>query len=107
VKDKLSVEVTLDDIAKGERNGWCSCPIVLAFRRANPKADGVLVDGADVAWLVGNHEFAYKLPDDIANWLEAFDLGKDVEPTSFEVPLNEVICFTQEGFPELFLQEGE
>jgi hypothetical protein len=83
----IKIDVTSDDIAKGEREQPCRCPIALALTRAHPGQ-----------WVLGEHtaDFYFddadgtiSLPNEARDFIKRFDNGDPVEPFSFELELDE------------------
>lgn len=84
----VTVTVTAEDIASGEREKCERCPIALALRRATgePKAyaDAVMLAAisADENWFKG------ATPDKAFRFMCEFDGKKPVEPFTFTVELS-------------------
>jgi len=89
---KLRVEVTAEDIAKGQREEVCLCPIALALSRCGVR--GPAVAGA-VGWTPGDNRWSVTfvedyenetiLPEECGTFASAFDKGEPVEPFTFEI----------------------
>jgi len=74
----IRVEVTADDIQRGEKKSETSCAIAVAAKRSGAKLvyvdpTSIHVDGVD-----------YRLPDEARRFVDAFDACHVVEPFSFE-----------------------
>jgi hypothetical protein len=87
----LRVEVTHDDIARGEREKPCECPVALALKRAG--CTGVEVwEGEVLGWFEGIH-FQVPPPDAVDRFVEAFDNGgvsvPSVAPFTFDLDIGE------------------
>lgn len=89
---KLKLKVTKEHIEKGEREDETSCPIALALMECTIYGQkiirAVVNSGSSIACRTENG-YDYKVvgfDPDIATFIDAFDLGDDVEP--FEKELN-------------------
>jgi hypothetical protein len=82
---KVTINVTMMDIAKGKkmRGGWC--PVALAMRRKGFKR--VCVNG--YTWKKRHDGKNYPMPESVAIFASLFDRGEEVSPFKFtlEVPL--------------------
>jgi hypothetical protein len=93
---KLRVEVTAEDIACGQRENPCACPIAKALIRAgarDPMVAGAFIrddedhDG-DSPWAVSfDHDYLteVRLPGECGEFASSFDRGLPVEPFTFEI----------------------
>jgi len=74
----MQIRVTQTDIKNGVENDLCNCPIALAVKRAT----GLSVVRICCSWIKykGNH---HDTPDAAIKFIEAFDVGKPVEPFTF------------------------
>lgn len=87
---KIKIDVTQEDIDKGEQGTPNACPIALACVRAgytNPDVDGLCIsitapDGGRV------HAVTPKVA---TLFVEYFDGGLEVEPFSFEIDADEIL----------------
>ena len=77
----IRVEVTEEDIAKGEKKDHCYCPLALAFKRAGLKDP--IVENYTAEHAGGLIE----LPLEACDFVHDFDLGRPVEPFTFTVEL--------------------
>lgn len=75
------IEVTAEDIKRGQRRTCSACPIALAAQRALQCS--VLV-GCTSIWQPGRTNW-WKLPAQAQAWRERFDNHERVEPFTFEV----------------------
>lgn len=78
---KIKINVTQNDIKKGERKITYACPIALALIRRGFKQPHVTcyeIRGA----LAGSSTFAFP-PERVKQFMKAFDAKKKVKPTSF------------------------
>jgi len=79
---RVRVEVTAEDIVKGEPKDHCFCPLALACKRAgirSPVVENYSLESED-----GNAALA----DEACDFVHDFDLGRPVKPFSFEVELS-------------------
>lgn len=95
-KGHLTVSVTADDIARGERRCADKCPIALAIKRVS-ECEDVSVEGGmglllrakgtsyDRTWVGVDRETRSLIDDFIA----MFDEGDDVEEVVFEIKIDE------------------
>lgn len=82
----LDVEVTAEDIAKGVKEDCGACPVALALRRAG--LGRAMVDGTSISWSFGvSGGGDVECPCHVAEFIESFDEGDDVEPFSFQLTL--------------------
>ena len=95
-KSHIIVTVTQEDIKRGKRLCADGCPIALATKRAS---------GSEEAWVEGGTGVLIRVPgtiyertwigvdketrDRIDRFMDMFDGGDDVEPTAFEIMLDE------------------
>jgi hypothetical protein len=80
----VKVQVTAADIERGVAGDDCKCPVALAIRRATgiPTSVG---DGVIVIDYATPQQVEIWSPEDVAHFVEEFDLGHDVEPFEFEL----------------------
>lgn len=78
----MKIEVTQEDIDKGERGSCSGCPVALAMKRALGVQTLLVED--DAAWT--NME-EYLLPDPVPDFIGDFDTGEPVKPFTFELPI--------------------
>lgn len=87
----VTVEVTLDDIAKGEREACERCPIACALIRAagTPRAfvDGEVMAAGDWEGIFPRAGIRVPMPPEAAEFAMAFDDGRPVKPFTFTVEL--------------------
>lgn len=85
----LHVEVTADDVERGQRGAPCACPVALALLRAGCQAVEVW-EGELLGWYQGMH-FQVTPPDAVDRFVENYDNGgvgvPSVAPFSFELDL--------------------
>ena len=84
---RLRIEITEDDINKGEAKQPSSCPIALAVERMFPDAFGISV--TDEIRIDGYRYRGAKVSD----FVESFDSGGYVEPCIIEVSRDESESF--------------
>lgn len=79
----IKVEVTKEDIANGERENSCKCPVALALSRLGTD---VSVGNGEIGFWLGDKYRLIEIPDMVDDFITQFDNGKEVEP--FEFTLN-------------------
>ncbi len=86
----VTVEVTAEDIAAGERDSCERCPIAIAVQRT-----GLIRVHADADAIWGwpddgddTESIGCDTPDIAARFMEDFDTGEPVEPFAFTVELS-------------------
>jgi hypothetical protein len=91
---KLTINVTTDDIAAGERGSCRNCPVALAALRVLPGRSEVRVRPRELsvaalgpAFAGGSRHFTADLPATAWVWISDFDDGEPVLPFRFEVKL--------------------
>ena len=80
----MLIEVTAEDIKKGEQGNCWRCPIALALIRAF-RTDDVAAPGP---YARINHE-RLDLPNEVRRFIDDFDNGDEVSPFTFELPIKE------------------
>lgn len=80
----MTITITAADIEQGNKNCAYSCPASLALRRQTGTCWAV---ARRCAYAEGGGEFVP--PPELRAWIDAFDTGLPVEPTTFEVELPE------------------
>ena len=88
---ELKVSVTLNDILEGKRLDGSSCPVAFALERATGKA---WVHADYVTFRVTDDvagQLSYVMPREVENWIRRYDDGVAVRPTTFIVPLEDMI----------------
>jgi hypothetical protein len=99
----VRVRVTRQHIAQGIQGDCSHCPLALAFREV-----GLHVRVGVRILIIDRHP--YQMPALLADWADAFDAGREVEPIEFafelpdelvqaELPLEEVIAPEQDEIP--------
>lgn len=79
---KLRIEVTETDIARGEENSACRCPVALALVRQIPGFEPeVGIMHLDMGWL-------FKTPESVCEFIYNFDEGEFVEPFAFDIDID-------------------
>jgi hypothetical protein len=97
------VRVTRQHIAQGIQGDCSLCPLALAFRAAG------LTVRVGVRILIIDRR-PYRMPALLADWADAFDAGREVEPIEFafelpdelkqaELPLEEVFTAQEDEIP--------
>lgn len=86
----IIINVTQDEINRGERNKCKSCPIALSIIRSVDYPHVYV--GKNIVTFYTSHDFSrilpskiVKLPKEIQNWIYAFDSKMPVMPISFEL----------------------
>ncbi len=84
----MIIKVTNDHIAEGDQGDENSCAVALAVKEQVPGVDPetVRVQGCSILFNVGDAAYDIRTPDEIAEWIEAFDAGG----IEVEVELDEV-----------------
>ncbi len=83
----MKVEVTAKHIAKGDRNLAESCPVALALKDLG--ASWVVADTDHVNFCLNGQRMSCGFPEDVEHWIEDFDTGCEVEPITFDLPIEE------------------
>ena len=83
---KFRIVITKEDIAKGERENPYSCAVALAIKRRFP-GYRVDVDGRDVEIRMGRKSRCYAASERMEVFIERFDRGQPVKPSTFVVTL--------------------
>jgi hypothetical protein len=87
------VDVTLDDIAHGEKMSCSRCPIARAVGRAFPDAQEIHTAGNIFVQLPPDEGKAYPrryqggTPEEARKFMNAFDGGHPVSPICFDIAL--------------------
>jgi hypothetical protein len=79
----VTIDVTQEDIDKGERGDACKCPIALACHRI--LKEGVWVC-EDLMSISGEDEDVV-LPDEAQDFIKRFDYGHSPEPFTFTIQI--------------------
>jgi hypothetical protein len=79
----MLINVTQDDIDKGEPCRAFCCPIALAIERQTKALPESVVVYRQIT--IGS-KFIMDSPPEVLNFIDKFDDGKNVEPFSFELP---------------------
>lgn len=80
------INVTADDIKRGNRGCSMGCAVARAIARTTGKYGNVTVSDASI-YVFGFREIP--TPEHVADWIVRFDSGRPVEPISFEIELIE------------------
>lgn len=92
IPDLLAVEVTADDIRNGKRNDNCECPVALALKRL-PGVEEVVVEIEyfQISYRLSGelYDCSYRLPQEAADFITAFDFNQPVGPVEFGAELEE------------------
>ena len=75
------IDVEYDDILVGVPDSGTRCPVAIAIGRA---ADAVAEVGIETIMFPG-HRVVISTPPDVRDFVNDFDLGKPVEPFSFDL----------------------
>lgn len=78
----MRIEVTAEDIARGEPRNECWCPVARAITRA---ADLPAIVHDDVWCVYDSMEGPYALPEEATTFIARFDKGAPVQPFAFEI----------------------
>jgi hypothetical protein len=94
VSTSVLIKVTQQHIERGEANHCCECPVALAAAEAFPHAEkagrnGVVVTGYGILLALAGRELLLSLPEEVADFIAAFDYGQPVEPFEFTVQIPE------------------
>lgn len=83
----MKIEVTNDDIQRGEPCEPLRCPVALAVTRATGACgdDLVIVDYDSMYTRVCGIIWKASLPMDIKEFIRAFDAGESVVPSEFNI----------------------
>lgn len=79
---KVRIEVTAEDIAKGNPGDACACPVALALQRVLGDAQ-CSTDGLEC--YVGGQRELVNAPPSVREFVDRFDKQADVEPFAFEI----------------------
>jgi len=82
---KVLIEVTQEDIEKGQRGMFLFCPISLAMQRLG--IEDPMVMGSVIHVGESEGEGFIPTPAEAKTFVEEFDRGATVEPFSFEIDL--------------------
>lgn len=91
-----TVEVTVDDIAKGQRHHCQACPVAIAVKRVFPEVTHVTIyEQEAIAYnpepnrlnRVSNRTSSH-LPVEVTEFIQTFDNKKEVQPFSFSLTLS-------------------
>jgi hypothetical protein len=87
----MQIEVTQKHIDKGERFAPCKCPIALAVIETLGR-DQVYIGSQEVR--INNLEktVEIELPEAAREFIYRFDALKDVQPFTFDFPVEEALC---------------
>lgn len=81
-----TIEVTQEDINKGQQSSCAKCPIALALARAFPGRETLAgVFYLFIYNLKGETIFQAITPQEVVHFMNSFDVGKEVVPFSFTV----------------------
>jgi len=81
----MTINITQDHIANGEKMACRRCPAALAIADATGIRD-VYVNGASVGFYLHSHRESVSMcPGSLATFVRDFDAGYDVEPLSFDL----------------------
>jgi len=84
---ELRIDVTMQDIQKGQPKTACDCPVALAIKR-NPKVVNAIVTYDKITVFI--HDQAWydmEVPEIVGHFLNKFDRYELVEPFSFTLDL--------------------
>lgn len=96
--DKIKIEVTKDDIAKGMRSNGCACPIALAIKRTL-HCSAVEVNYGDSFISKNGDIYELILPNIAYEFIELFDDFAIVEPFSFDLEMLPSSISFERAFP--------
>lgn len=78
----MIIAVTQEDIESGQAYHCTFCPVALAVHRLFPEKKVMVTK-----WFVWLNESQCELPDCAVNWVCDFDMGRPVQPITFELPI--------------------
>ena len=82
----VHVSVTAEDIAQGQPQSYCRCPVALALTRAaDSRWVEVIADEARFARRGRYMAETASLPSVVQRFIDAFDRGQPVEPFEFDL----------------------
>lgn len=84
---QLTIDVTAEDIRLGSPQHSCKCPIARAFKRAT--GETVQVGNGSVSKQTKSGYLRTHLPWEARQFITLFDVGREVEPITFEVEWSE------------------
>lgn len=98
--DEITIQVTADDISKGERKNCSSCPIALAACRVFEvpvridcfeyfAQNAVMVTSEEITCFGRTGMDCYPLPQEASDFVNRFDKKENVAPFTFTVKLGE------------------
>ena len=80
-----AIQITRDDIARGEAGSEEACALARASQRIWPDAILVWVSTGSVVVRVYRYDWYYPMPEETMAWVEAYDDGEPTEPTTLWV----------------------
>lgn len=85
----MLIKVTADHIRRGKRGDSCSCAVALAIAEM---LSGCIPEVAPViVYLIDGRKLGLpatvRLPQEVTEWIDAFDKMRPVEPFEFELPI--------------------
>ena len=84
--DIATIDVTQEDIAKGDARNPESCPVALAASRVCKQP--MMAGSYRLHSVMGATQYRTgAIPKSVQRWIEDFDEGRSVEPIKFEVML--------------------
>jgi hypothetical protein len=87
---KIKIEVTQDDINKGERGNARFCPIARACSRIIPNSSKPSIAGGRWNYVnVNNIERRFNVPDFVNDFINDYDLNNPVTPIEFDIDIPE------------------
>jgi hypothetical protein len=97
---KITVQVTQEDIADGERYACCECPVALALKRATGRewfVTGVFLNLLKPGQSftdsgVAAVELTLDTPQEVKTFIHAFDENDPVKPFTFEIETPEEVA---------------
>jgi hypothetical protein len=90
--DIVTIDITAEDIAQGEKNNCKLCPGALAAKRRFPGYNVIVTRSTVYIDTEHNSEdyfWVYDGGDALRNFTSAFDFEHDVEPCSFTLTRND------------------
>lgn len=87
IANRVTVSVTAEHIAEGEREQCETCPVALAVKDAFPGALLVSVNGWTIRICFRDRDVLVRLADEAGDWIAAFDNCCPVSPFTFEIEI--------------------
>ncbi len=79
----MKIDLTQDEIDRGNPRSYTTCPVALAMRRCLKLGTPGILVGIRPG-IIGLADGGYEMPKEVADFVRAFDAGKPVKPITFE-----------------------